>query len=54
VLADLALRAVDERSKELLKEKGYDIDRIIKELNEFKGEILEIKSEETVIRLWVD
>lgn len=54
VLADLALRAVDEDNKELLKKKGYDIDRIIRELNEFKGEILEIKSEETIIRIWVD
>lgn len=53
-LADLALRAVDEENKEILKRKGYDIDRILRELNEFKGEILEIKSEDSLIRIWVE
>lgn len=53
-LADLALRTVDEESKEILRKKGYDIDRILRELKEFKGEILEIKSEDSIVRIWVE
>lgn len=53
-LADLALGAISEKEKALMREKGYDIDRIIKELTEFKGNIIEIEGEETIIKMWID
>ncbi|MFW6160425.1 MAG: hypothetical protein ACOC57_04715 [Acidobacteriota bacterium] len=53
-LADLALGAIDEKDKALLKEKGYDVNRIIRELTEYEGSILEIKSEDSLIKMWID
>jgi len=53
-LADLALNAIPEKEKELMRKEGYDLDKIIKELNEFKGNIIEIKDEESIIKIWID
>lgn len=53
-LADLALSAISEEEKALMREKGYDIDKIIKELTESKGNIIEIEDEETTIKIWID
>ncbi len=53
-LADLALGAIPEQEKVLIKKKGYDLDRIRRELTRFDGSILEIKSEDTTIKLWID
>lgn len=52
-LARLALEAIPEREKNLLKKKGYDLDRILEDLTR-TGEIFKIESEETVIRIWID
>lgn len=53
-LADLALKAIDDKEKALLEEKGYDVNRIIRELTEYEGNILEIRSEDSLIKMWVD
>jgi len=53
-LADLALRAISEENVVLMKEEGYDLDRIRKELLEFRGEILRFEDKETVIEIWID
>jgi len=53
-LADLALSAIEEKDRAVLKKKGYDLDRIIKELTEFKGNIIEIEDEGTIIKIWID
>lgn len=53
-LADLALSAIEEKDRAVLKKKGYDLDRIIKELTEFKGNIIEIEDQGTIIKIWID
>jgi len=53
-LADLALGAIPDEEKVLIKEKGYDLDRIRRELTRFDGSILEIKGEDTTIKMWID
>jgi len=54
-LADLALRAISERNRTMMKESGYDLDRIMKELSEFKGNFITIEGENgTVIKIWIE
>jgi len=53
-LADLALNSIPEEERAELKEEGYDIDKIIKELTEFKGKIIEITGKKTIFRIWID
>ncbi len=54
-LADLALAGIAQKDKDLLREKGYDIDRIIKDLKS-TGTLLEIKDEKDgkIIKIWID
>ncbi len=53
-LADLALQSIPERDKERLRQKGYDVERIIAELNRNKGQIIEIRDQDTVIKIWIE
>ncbi len=53
-LADLALRAISEENKVMINEEGYDLDRIRKELLEFRGEILRFEDKDTIIEIWID
>ncbi|NOR52627.1 MAG: tetratricopeptide repeat protein [Candidatus Aminicenantes bacterium] len=53
-LADLALRAISEENVVLMKEEGYDLNRIRKELLEFRGEILRFEDKDTIIEIWID
>ncbi len=52
-LADLALRAIPAEVWEELSQEGYDIDKIVKEITQFKGRILEIKTKDSVIKIWI-
>jgi len=54
-LADLVLSGMPEDERGLLKDRGYDIDRIIKELKT-GGTILEIRDEKEgkIIKIWID
>jgi hypothetical protein len=53
-LADLALAAIPEEEKESMRKEGYDLDKILRELTRVKGNIIEIKSEDSVIKIWID
>lgn len=55
-LADLALKAISDRDKQIMKKEGYDFDRIIKELLENEGKILDFRDEEsgTTIKIWIE
>lgn len=53
-LADLALSSFSEQQKQILREKGYDLDRLMKELSEFEGKVIEIKGEDGIIKIWID
>jgi hypothetical protein len=53
-LADLALTAIPSEEKEKMRREGYDLDKVIRELTKVKGNIIEIKSEGSVIKIWID
>jgi len=53
-LADLALAAIPEEEREKMRREGYDLDNIIRELTRVKGNIIEIKSEDSIIKIWID
>ncbi len=53
-LADLALAAIPDEEKKSLRKEGYDLEKIITQLTKVKGNIIEIKSEDSVIKIWID
>jgi hypothetical protein len=53
-LADLAIEAIPLKEKQMLRQKGYDLDKIFKELERTKTSIIEISEEKTLIKLWID
>lgn len=53
-LADLAIQAIPDEERTVMRRKGYDIDRIINELARSGGSILEINDEGSVIRIWIE
>jgi len=53
-LADLALSSIPEEDKKKMRDEGYDLDDIMKELTKIKGNILEIKSEDSLIKIWIE
>jgi hypothetical protein len=54
-LADLALNAIPEEERAKLRKKGYDIDRILRDLNRDKGMIFEVVDEdEGTIKIWIE
>jgi hypothetical protein len=53
-LADLALAAIPEEEKESMRKEGYDLDKIMRELTRVRGNIIEIKSDDSVIKIWID
>lgn len=55
-LADLALKAISDRDKQIMRKEGYDFDRIIKELLENEGKIFDFHDEEsgTTIKIWIE
>ncbi len=54
-LADLAFSAISVEDKARLRRKGYDLDRIVRQLLELKGEVLEIYDEDdgVIFRIWI-
>ena len=54
-LADLALGVIPEKEKAVMRKEGYDVDKIIEQLLEFRGDILEIQDEEEgiLIKVWI-
>jgi len=53
-LADLALSAVPEEEMQIVRLKGYDIPKIMRELETSGRSILEIRSEGKYIKIWID
>jgi hypothetical protein len=53
-LADLALQAIPDEEKSVMRRKGYDLDRIINELAKMGSSIIEINDEGSVIRIWIE
>ena len=53
-LADLALSAVPEEEMQAVRLKGYDIPKILRELETSGRSILEIRSEGKTIKIWID
>jgi hypothetical protein len=52
-LARLALGAIPEKEKKALKQKGYDLDGIVRALIE-SDHIIKIESEESLLKIWID
>ncbi len=52
-LADLAFSAIPEEEKAFMKREGYDLDKIIQDLTRFKGNVIEFRNKDTIVRLWV-
>ena len=54
-LADLAFSAISDEDKTRLRREGYDLDRIIRQLLNMEGEVLEIHDEEdgTTFQIWI-
>jgi len=53
-LADLALQAIPDEEKSVMRKKGYDLDRIINELAKTKSTIIEINDADSVIKIWIE
>ena len=53
-LADLAIQAIPPKEKQMLRQKGYDMDRIFKELERTKSSIIEISEENTLIKIFIE
>jgi len=52
-LADLALANIPEDAKADLRNEGYDLDRILKEVVQ-GGRIIEISTTDAVIKIWIE
>ena len=53
-LADLALGALSEEDKAALRAKGYDIAKIIRDLQSAKGNIIEIIADGKRFKIWLE
>jgi hypothetical protein len=55
-LADLALSAISDEDKALLKRKGYDPDRILEDLERGDGTVFEVTDaqEGTTFKIWIE
>jgi hypothetical protein len=54
-LADLALGSIPEKDRLIMRKKGYDLDRIRKDLLTIKGNIIEVIDEDgTIIKMWIE
>lgn len=54
-LADLAFSAIPKEAKVSMREEGYDLDRIIRQLLEYEGEVFTFEDEEegTIVKMWI-
>ncbi len=53
-LADLVIQSMPDNEKAELRRKGYDMNRILSELDKSGGTILEIQGDDSVIKIWID
>jgi hypothetical protein len=54
-LADLAFSAISDEDKARIRKEGYDLDRMVNQLLEMRGEVLEIYDDEegVTIKIWI-
>jgi tetratricopeptide (TPR) repeat protein len=52
-LAKLALEALPDEEKELLKKKGYDLDRLLGTLSDIP-EIIRIEGDDVIFKIWIE
>ncbi len=53
VLADLTVSAILDSQKDVLRKKGYDVDKIMKQIVESR-EILRIEGDDSIIEIWIE
>jgi len=53
-LADLAIQAIPEEKKAGLKQKGYDLNRILNDLVKSKEKLVRIEEDGNVIEIWIE
>ncbi|MBC7349055.1 MAG: tetratricopeptide repeat protein [Candidatus Aminicenantes bacterium] len=53
-LADLAIQAIPEEEKARMKEKGYDLNRIISDLTKAKEKLVRIEEDGNIIEIWIE
>lgn len=53
-LADLAIQAIPEEEKAAIRRKGYDLNKILGDLARSRESILEIRDEDSVIKIWIE
>ena len=57
-LADLAISAIpDEERDEIrreLRKKGHNLDGILQDLSEYRGKIFEIRTEDSIVKIWIE
>jgi hypothetical protein len=55
-LADLALAAISDKDRDMMRARGYDLDKIFSDLDKYRGSIIEIKDPDsnTAIKIWID
>jgi len=53
-LADLALGAMSDEDKAALRRKGYDINKIMTDLAEFKEKLIRIEDKDEIIEIWIE
>lgn len=53
-LADLVFGAIGDEEKALIKERGYDLDRIRDELTRIRANVIVIQGDKITIKMWID
>lgn len=53
-LADLALQAMPEEDKKRIKQKGYDLDRLLDDLAKSREKLVRIEDEGNLIEIWIE
>ena len=53
-LASLALQSIPDQEKRAIKSKGYDLSRILDDLVRSKESLLEIASDDSIVKIWIE
>jgi hypothetical protein len=53
-LADLALQAMPEEDKNRIRQKGYDLDRLLDDLAKSREKRVRIEDEGNLIEIWIE
>lgn len=53
-LADLAIQAIPEEEKASLKQKGYDLNRILNDLARSKEKLVRIEEDGNIVEIWIE